>query len=318
MSLAPLAPPAGPAGRTRPRGHAVTPWQVAVFERLNHDRDLSILLSLAEAGVLATGELAVLHFTNAHLCRRRLRALRELRLVTGWRPGRARDAETCWALTARGAKVLSELLGEPVSAGAWGEASTRAMPHRRAVAAFFTALVATPASSHLVAARATGRHAIRAAAAGETSTLWLGERSCRLVFGDASQRPHGLRVALVPDGAAMGASGEARVAIVPELDRGTESAKVLTEKLARYARVGGMVVVVCFTSPTRAARWRPPDLGVRVLAGDLASHLASPWGPVWHDPAYGRVALGELAEATAPVRGRGRHRVQVDGQELLW
>jgi hypothetical protein len=281
----------------------VTPWQSAVLERLNHDRDPSILLSLAEAGVLATGELAVLHFGNAHVCRRRLRALRDLRLVTGWRPGRARDAETCWALTARGARLLSDLLGEPVGAGAWGEASTRAMAHRRSVAAFFTALVATPADSHLVAVRATGRHSIRLAAAGEACTRWLGERSCRVVFGDASQRPHGLRVALVPDGAAMVASGDATVAIVLELDRGTESAKVLTEKLARYARV---------------ARWRPPDLGVRVLAGDLASHLASPWGPVWHDPAHGRLSLGELAEATAPVRGRGRHRVQVDGQEVLW
>jgi hypothetical protein len=296
----------------------VSPWQSAVLERLNHDRDPSILLSLAEAGVLATGELAVLHFGNADVCRRRLRALRDLRLVTGWRPGRARDAETCWALTARGARVLSGLLGEPVSAGSWGEASTRAMAHRRAVAAFFTALVATPAVAQLVAVRATGRHSIRLAGAGEASTRWLGERSCRLVFGDASQRPHGLRVALVPDGAAMVASGEATVAIVLELDRGTESARVLTEKLARYARVGGMVVVVCFTDPGRAARWRPPDLGVRVLAGDLASHLARPWGPVWHDPAHGRLSLGELAAATAPVRGRGRHRVQLAGQELLW
>ena len=295
----------------------MTPWQCAVLERLNLDRDPSILLSLAEAGVLATGELAVLHFSNAQVCRRRLRALRDLRLVTGWRPGRARDAETCWALTGRGAEVLSEILGEPVRAGAWGEASTRAMPHRRAVAAFFVALVATPAVSHLVAVRATGRHSIRAAAAGEASTRWLGERSCRAVFGDATQRPHGLRVALVPDGAAMVATGDATVAIVLELDRGTESTKVLAEKLARYARVGGLAVVVCFTDPARAGRWRPPDLGVRVLVGDLASHLANPWGPTWHDSASGRVALGELA-GPSPARMRGRQRIQVDGQEVLW
>jgi hypothetical protein len=295
----------------------VTPWQSAVLDRLNQDRDPSILLSLAEAGVLATGELAVLHFANADVCRRRLRALRDLGLLTGWRPGRARNAETCWALTARGAKLLSQLLGEPVSAGAWGEASARAMPHRRAVAAFFTALVAIPADAHLLAVRATGRHSIRVATAGEASTRWLGERSCRVVFGDASQRPHGLRVALVPDGAAMVASGDDTVAIVLELDRGTESAKVLTEKLARYARVGGMAVAVCFTDPARAARWRPPDLGVRVLVGDLASHLADPWGPVWNDHAHGRLSLGELAGPPAPVRARGR-RAHLDGQEVLW
>jgi hypothetical protein len=295
----------------------VNSWQSAVLQRLNHDRDPSILLSLAEAGVLATGELAVLHFGNVVVCRRRLRALRDLRLLTGWRPGRARNAETCWALTTRGAKVLSELLGEPVSAGAWGEASTRAMPHRRAVAAFFTALAATPASARLVAVRATGRHAIRAAAAGETSTLWLGERSCRLVFGDATQRPQGLRVALVPDGAALVATGEDTVAIVLELDRGTESTKVLAEKVARYARVGGLAVAVCFTEPARAARWRPPDLGVRVLVGDLGSHLADPWGPVWDDPAHGRMALGELSGPPATARPR-RQRHDVAGQEVLW
>ena len=116
--------------------------------------------------------------------------------------------------------------------------------------------------------------------------------------------------------AALVAAGDATVAIALELDRGTESPKVLAEKLARYARVGGLVVAVCFTDPARAARWRPPDLGVRLLVGDLAAHLANPWGPVWRDPAHGRVALSELAGPASFVRA-GRRRSQLDGQEVL-
>jgi hypothetical protein len=280
----------------------VSSWEAAAFERLNLVRDPSILLCLAEAGVLTTGELCKLHFANADVCRRRLRVLRDLRLVVGFRPGRSRGAETCWALTERGAKVLGEVLGEAVRAGVWGrgEASARALPHRRAVAEFFMAL-AGAGDPHLTPVRAAGHHTLRAAVPGEPSTLWLGERSCRTVFGDGTRRPLGLRVALVPDGAAIVAAGEASGVLVLELDRGTESLDVVGEKIARYARVGGVAVVVCFTDPARAT-WRPPDLGVRVLVGDLASHLADPWEPVWRDEDGARVGLGDVTQVPEPVR----------------
>ena len=40
------------------------------------------------------------------------------------------------------------------------------------------------------------------------------------------------------------------------MDRGTESLHVLGEKLARYASVGGLTVIVCFTDRAWAL-WRP-------------------------------------------------------------
>jgi hypothetical protein len=283
----------------------VTPWQSAALERLNQDRDPAILLALAESGVLTTGQLCRLHFANLDVCRRRLRILRDLRLVTGFRPGGGRDAETCWTLAEHGAQLLSGILGEVVRAGAWGrnEASVRALPHRRAVVDFFMALVGDePSHPHLVAVRAGEYQEVRPAAAHEPSTLWLGERSCRAIFGDATRRPYGSRVALVPDGAARIGTAEASVPILAELDRGTEALSVLDSKLARYARmVSGYAVLVCFTDPAPArAAWRPlARPGLTVLVGDLGRHLRDPWGPVWTSPDGQRVAVGDLIPARA-------------------
>ena len=273
------------------------PWQTTALRRMNLDRDPCILLDLAEAGVLSTSQTRLLHFGSVEACRRRMRALRALRLVTGFRPGGSRGAETMWALTDRGATLLGELLGETVRAGAWGRggASARALPHRQAVTEFFIALVGDGGGPRLTPVRSAGHHAIRAAAPGETSTLWLGERGCRTVFGDPARRPLGVRAALVPDGAALLSVGERSAPIALEMDRGTESLHVLGEKLARYASVGGLTVIVCFTDPARAL-WRPPDLGVDVLVGDLRSHVAEPWGPVWAGRDGRRLALGDVLE----------------------
>jgi len=217
----------------------------------------------------------------------------------GFRPSAARDAELHWALTDRGAETLAVVLGETVRAGAWakGEVSARALPHRLATAEFFMALV-----GGLVPVRAGGAYTIRAAKADEPSSLWLGERGCRTVFGDAARRPLGMRSALVPDGAALIAGGGL---IAVELDRGTEGDWTLREKLTRYARVGGIgAVVVCFTDPARAATWRVPDIDVPVLVGDLASHVADPWGPVWTADAVRQpVALGDVLSHRACLEG---------------
>jgi hypothetical protein len=275
----------------------VTPWVAAALQRLNLERDPWILLALAEAGVLTTSQIRRLHFRSIEPCRRRLRELRALRLVTGFRPGGSRDAETVWAITGRGARLLEELLGETVRAGAWGrgEASARALPHRRAVSEFFMALVGAESGPRLLPVRAAGHHALRAAAPGEVSTLWLGERGCRTVFGDPARRPLGVRAALVPDGAALVSLEERSAPIVLEMDRGTESLQVLGEKLARYATLRGLAVLVCFTDPARAS-WRPPDLGVDVLVSDLGSHLAQPWGRIWAGRDGHRLALGDALE----------------------
>ena len=275
----------------------MTPWQTVALRRMNLDRDPWILLDLAEAGVLSTSQTRLLHFGTVEACRRRMRVLRALRLVTGFRPANSRGAETCWALTERGARLLGELLGETVRAGAWGRggASARALPHRRAVTEFFMALVGNGDGPRLTPVRAAGHHAIRAASSGEVSTLWLGERGCRKVFGDPARRPLGVRAALVPDGAALLAVGERSAPIVLEMDRGTESLHVLGEKLARYAAVGGLTVILCFTDPARAL-WRPPDLGVDVLVGDLSSHVAQPWGPVWTGRDGRHLSLGDALE----------------------
>jgi hypothetical protein len=264
---------------------------------MNLDRDPWILLDLAEAGVLSTSQTRLLHFGSVEACRRRMRVLRSLRLVTGFRPGGSRGAETMWALTDRGATMLGELLGETVRAGAWGrgEASARALPHRRAVTEFFMALVRDGSGPRLLPVRAAGHHAIRAATPGEASTLWLGERGCRTVFGDPARRPLGVRAAPSGTRAALLSAGKRSAPIALEMDRGTESVHVLGEKLARYATVGGLTVIVCFTDPARAL-WRPPDLGVDVLVGDLGSHVAEPWGRVWAGRDGRRLSLADVLE----------------------
>src|SRR4030081_1285901 len=99
-------------------------------------------------------------------------------------------------------------------------------------------------------------------------TAWDGHRGCRTVFGDSARGPLGVRAALLHDGAALLSVGERSAPIALEMDGGTESLHVLGEKLARYASVGGLTVIVCFTDPARAL-WQPPAPGGSALVGGL-------------------------------------------------
>lgn len=289
-------------------------WQERALARLNADRDPSLLLGLAESGLLTTSQLVRLHFPSAGTARHRLCSLRDLGLITGLRVGGSWASECSWSLTPRGAQLLSLLLGETVRAGAWSrEASARALPHRQACADFFTALLpakqsslqaSLPAGPQLVPVRHRGYQRFGPARPAEASTMWLGERSCRVVFGADDARPWGARTALVPDGAALLASGPVQVPFAVEIDRGTESTPILADKLRRYDVVAGagLVVLVCFTDPA-PADWRPPAAtSTTVLVGDLPKHLATPWGAVWRTRAGEWISLGELA---APGRGTG-------------
>jgi hypothetical protein len=282
-------------------------WQERALARLNADRDPSLLLGLAESGMLTTSQLVRLHFPSAGTARHRLCSLRDLGLITGLRVGGSWASECSWSLTTRGAQLLTLLLGEAVHAGASSkQASARALPHRQASAAFFTALLPKQASGQaskqagelgLVPVRHRGYQRFGPVHPGEASTMWLGERSCRIVFGSNDARPWGARTALVPDGAALLASGPVHVPFAVEIDRGTESTRILSDKLRRYDVVAGagLVVLVCFTDPAKAAGWQPPATKATVLVGDLPGHLATPWGAVWRTEVGERVGLGELA-----------------------
>lgn len=279
-------------------------WQERALARLNADRDPSLLLGLAESGLLTTSQLVRLHFPSAGTARHRLCHLRDLGLIAGMRVGGNWASECSWSLTPRGAQLLSLLVGEPVRAGAWSkEASPRALPHRQACADFFTALLPVKQANKqacqtpgLVPVRHRGYQRIGAARPGEASTMWLGERSCRIVFGAGDARPWGGRTALVPDGAALLGCGPVQIPFAVEIDRGTEAPRVLADKLRRYDVVAGaaLVVLVCFTDPD-LADWRPPATKATVLVGDLPSHLAAPWEAVWRAGAGEPLGLGELA-----------------------
>ena len=290
-------------------------WQERALARLNSHRDPSLLLALAECGLLTTSQLVRLHFPSAGTARHRLCALRDLGLITGVRVGGSWASECSWALTTRGAQLLSLLMGEPVRAGAWSkESAPRALPHRQACAEFFAALLADKHASKqacqrpgpgLVPVRQRGYQRFGPARPGEASTMWLGERSCRVVFGADDARPWGSRTALVPDGAALLGYGGAQVPFAVEIDRGTEAARVLVDKLRRYDVVAGagLVVLVCFTDPDLAV-WQPPATKATVLVGDLPAHLAAPWGAVWRTGAGERVSLAELGPAPSSLDGR--------------
>lgn len=281
-----------------------TAWQPRAWARINKSkRDPSLLLALAECGLLTTSQLCRLHFGSLGTCRKRLGVLRQLGVITSVRTAGNWAEECSWALTDRGAQLLAVLVGEPVRAGVWSkQVSVRALPHRQACAGFFTALLGVPDDApHLVAVRHRGYQAFGPARPGEASTMWLGERSCRIVFGDNEARPWGSRTALVPDGAALIAleTGGGQVQpIALEIDRGTESTRVLDDKLRRYEIVagGGLAVLVCFTDPTVAASWQPPRSLVSVLVGDLPAHLADPWRTGWRAADGRRVSLADLAE----------------------
>ena len=170
------------------------------------DRDQALLRQLGEHEPLSTSELRLLFFTGASRCRRRLRQLEShdlLQRVYPARTSRGGGSEALWFLSAEGRRLL--------------ELPTRREPgltipdleHRRAVAQYML---------HLV------EHSLHRD--GEGLYSWLGERAAARALAGAC-RPDGYGRYLHPEG---------EISFYLELDRGTEPAHRLRDKLTAYSR----------------------------------------------------------------------------------
>lgn len=170
------------------------------------DRDRALLRQLGEHEPLTTSELRLLFFSGTSRCRRRLRHLEShdlLQRVYPARTTRGGGSEALWFLTAEGRRLL--------------ELPTRRDPglsipdleHRRAVAQYMTGLV---------------QHSLERD--GEGLYSWLGEQAAARALAGAC-RPDGYGRYLHPEG---------EISFYLELDRGTEPAHRLRDKLAAYGR----------------------------------------------------------------------------------
>lgn len=170
------------------------------------ERDQALLQQLGEHEPLATSELRLLFFSGVSRCRRRLRHLEThdlLQRVYPARTSRGGGSEALWFLTSEGRRLL--------------ELPTRREPglsipdldHRRAVAQYMLGLVQQSLSEE-----------------GEGLYTWLGEQAAARALAGAC-RPDGYGRYLHPGG---------EISFYLELDRGTEPAHRLRDKLTAYSR----------------------------------------------------------------------------------
>jgi hypothetical protein len=205
------------------------------------ERDRALLAQLAEHEPLATGELLLLFFTGARTCRVRLTQLEQQRLLLRVYPtaGRKGTSEALWFLTAE----ARALLGAP--ARRTPSLSLPDLEHRRAVARFMCRLI---------------ERSLRQS--GKGLWCWHGETRAQQGAG-GHVRPDAYGRYLLLDG---------ELTFYLELDRGTEPAKRVGEKLASYTaalatdsgRERGNILLICHS---------------RRRLGSLAAH--APQGPPW-------------------------------------
>jgi len=170
------------------------------------ERDRALLAQLGEHEPLATGQLCLLFFTGISRCRRRLAQLEAHELLLRVFPARScrgGGSEALWFLAPEGRRLL-ELPGRRPPG-----LSLPDLEHRRAVASYMLSLV-----KHSITRDREGLY------------VWLGEQSAARALAGAC-RPDGYGRYLHPQG---------EISFYLELDRGTETAHRLKEKLAAYSR----------------------------------------------------------------------------------
>jgi Replication-relaxation len=237
----------------------------ALASRLT-DRDRRVILDCYEHRVLATEQLRRLHFRGSRTARKRLQALRELRLLASFRPP-TRPGEggvqNHWVLDEAGALVVAAEFELDRSELRWRAqtalaiASSSKLAHQLAVNEFFTRL------------------AEEARGAGGELECWWGERRSRDTL-DGIATPDGYGRLQLP--------GEPAVELLLELDRGSEDHARLKEKARRYAKalprseLRDPVVLLLLPSRDRTAR------AADNLAASAAPIVARTWTPQSEEP----------------------------------
>ena len=240
----------------RPRGGTTL---AALASRLT-DRDRQIALDCHEHRVLTTEQLRRLHFVAARTARERLQELRQLRVLTSFRPqllpGQG-SAPQHWLLDEAGALIVAAELGLERTELRWQAATALAiaasskLAHQLAVNEFCSRLTAD------------------ANAAGGKLERWRGERRASQLL-DRIVTPDAYLQLRLPSGATL--------ELLLELDRGTEDHQRLREKARRYAKAlrrtdRQLQVLLLVPSLARA------DRANAALAAGAAPITAAVWTP---------------------------------------
>ena len=265
-------------------------------------RDVWLCQLLDEHRVLTTTQLADLAFPNLDTAQHRLAILHRLEVVERFRPRRdTGSAPFHYVLGPGGVRVLAARRGQDPSGvryrrdDALAVAHWRHLDHLVAVNGFFCAL-----------ARAARTRPDRALVA------WWSERRCAARWGRLVR----------PDGYGRWRDIEAAADFFVEVDRATEPAWRLADKLDGYATlaaVTGVATPVLFWLPTPSARQPPAPRSPRPLPPrpcpsppPAAGPATSPIPPV---PSGSRLAAPDPAsgwrsspDSSASRRPRRRHR----------
>lgn len=181
------------------------------------DRDRRIAVECYEQHVLTTDQIQRLYFPGPRSASRRLQTLYRLRVLDRFRPVRQRGEGTApyhWVLDEAGALLVADHKGVPrrelrySHADALAIATSRNLTHHVESNEFFTRL------------------AVEASRTGGSLSEWYGTRTLARLFANASV-PDGYGVLTLPD--------RAPLHLLLELDRGTESSRVLQKKAETYA-----------------------------------------------------------------------------------
>jgi hypothetical protein len=182
------------------------------------DRDRRIAVECYEQHVLTTDQIQRLYFPGLRGATRRLQTLYELRVLDRFRPNKRRGDGTApyhWVLDEAGAIIVADHKGIPRSqlhynlADALAVAASRNLTHHVESNEFFTRL------------------AVESSRAGGSLSEWYGVRTLAHLFANVSV-PDSYGVLTLP--------GRAPLHLLLELDRGTESSRVLRKKAEGYTR----------------------------------------------------------------------------------
>jgi hypothetical protein len=252
------------------------------------DRDKRIAFDCFEHRVLTTEQLRRLHFDGERTARARLKQLHGWRVLDRFRPARPHGAGTApyhWVLDEVGALVVAAQL----------DLEPKELRWRRQAA---VALAGSSKLRHQVAVNDfVSSLAEEARLRGGSLREWWGERQTGEALGGY----------VLPDGYGRLELPElGEVALLLELDRGSEDYGRLRDKARRYAKALARseladdepIVVLVVENPTRAAGARS------ALAG-----TAVPIAPVLWTP--GKPALDAVRAAVAATTGRPNYAREV-------